>query len=71
MADLETLRQRLALLKEDLASPTHSVREGEREMTARSVADIRKAIADIEAEIAAAEGRPAGKIVHLRNTRGW
>lgn len=75
MADLEALRQRLADLREAHASGAKRVKTATNgvveDVEFQTTSDLERAIANVEAQIAAAEGRPAGRIVHLRNTRGW
>jgi hypothetical protein len=71
VADLETLKARREELLESLANPAKSIRHGDDEVEWFDPTQLRKAIADIDTQIAAAEGRPAARIVHIRNSRGW
>ncbi|MEW5890352.1 MAG: hypothetical protein AB1768_15225 [Pseudomonadota bacterium] len=64
--DLQTLKR----LRDELLSARMSgvltVKAGEQQVTYRSDAELCAALADLEARIAAAEGRPA-----VRRVRAW
>lgn len=55
-ADIATLQARREALKQALASGHHSVQQGDKRIQFRSVDEIRKALEDVEREIANASG---------------
>ncbi|WP_414833602.1 phage head-tail joining protein [Afifella sp. YEN Y35] len=71
MSDPATLRARLDTLRELRAAGIRTTRFGEDEVTFKSDGEMAGAIADLERQLAAAEGRPSVQIVNIRNQRGW
>lgn len=71
MADIAELRARLASLRDNRASPAREVQNADERVVFKSDEEFAAAIADVERQIAEAEGRSTPRFVNIVNTRGW
>jgi len=71
MSDAAAIRQRLETLRQKRASGVRTVRFGDDEATYKSDSEMAAAIADLERQLAAAEGRSSVQVVNIRSKRGW
>jgi len=68
---LDELKSRKASLEASLYSGAQMVRHGDKQINNRSVEEIRKALDELNGEIAAEEGRKRSRIFYLQATRGY
>ncbi len=71
MADLATLKARLETLRAQRAKGIRRARFGEDEVEFRHDNEMRDAIADLEAQIARAEGQGGPAFTPVRIKRAW
>ncbi|MET3560654.1 archaellum component FlaC [Bartonella japonica] len=68
---LESLKKRREQIEEALYSGAQSVRHGDKQVSNRSVEDLRKALEMLNREIADLEGRKCSQIFYLNISRGY
>lgn len=71
MASVEVLRARREKLTEAITTGQLKVRFADREVTYRSMAEMREALGVLEGEIARAEGRRRTRLIRVNNRKGW
>jgi hypothetical protein len=69
MATLSELTDRLEALRKARASGVRSIQHGDTKTEFRSDAEIAAAIADVERQIAAAQGRSRG-VIYISSSKG-
>lgn len=68
---LESLKKRREQIEEALYSGAQSVRHGDKQVSNRSVEDLRKALEMLNREIADLEGRKRSRVFYLNISRGY
>ena len=71
MATLAELKSRRDSLDAALASGVLTLREGDKQVTYRSLAEMAGALADLDAQIAAAEGTTRTRRIYPQTKKGW
>lgn len=68
---VQTMKAQLLALKNAARSGALNVKHGDKSVTYRSMSEIKDAIADLEDEIADAEGRRRKRITYIDARRGY
>ncbi|QKC89992.1 hypothetical protein EB230_17445 [Mesorhizobium sp. NZP2234] len=71
MTDLELLQAQRAALLKAMRSGALIVRHGDKSVQYRSMGEMKDALADIDKEIAALEGKPKNRVFYLDIRRGY
>jgi hypothetical protein len=71
MTDVAALQAQLEALKAARSSPALKTRFADREVTFKDDKQLVSAIADLERQIAAAQGTPRSTTVTIRSVKGW
>ncbi|WP_212112986.1 phage head-tail joining protein [Bartonella queenslandensis] len=68
---LESLKRRREQIEEALYSGAQSVRHGDKQVSNRSVEELRKALEMINTQIADLEGRKSSRVFYFNISRGY
>ena len=71
MATLAELKARRDALDKALASGVLTLREGDKQVTYRSLAEMAGALADLDTQIAALEGTVRTRRIYPQTKKGW